>query len=122
MEWERDCGDTAAPLSCRKGQRRGLISDATAPGIIPPDRTYAVDENDPVRPLMRRFSRWSSAQSRSPHCETRHARAAPDQGVNHLQGNWQAARRPDLLGHTKVGSTIRDLGVDVEDAFDLEGM
>jgi len=63
-------------------------------------------ENDPVRPRMRRFSRWSISakvghRDRASLRGRRHARAAPDRGVNHLQGNWQPAR---LLGHTKVGT------------------
>ena len=45
--------------------------------------------------------------------------AAPDQGVHHLQqtGNLRVARI--LLGHTKIESTVRYLGVDIEDALAL---
>jgi hypothetical protein len=60
-----------------------------------------------------------SAQSRSPHCEDNDTHALRRTKASIIYK--ATARRPDLLGHTNVGSTIRDLGVDVEDALDLEG-
>ena len=44
---------------------------------------------------------------------------SPDQGVNQLQGDRQPAAVQILLGHTKIESTVRYLGVDVEDALTL---
>jgi site-specific recombinase XerD len=50
----------------------------------------------------------------------RYALTLPNEGVDHLQDNGQSARAVQiLLGHTKIESTVRYLGVDVEDALAL---
>nr|WP_223262639.1 hypothetical protein [Sphingobium sp. SCG-1] len=41
------------------------------------------------------------------------------EGVHHLQSNWQSSGVQILLGHTKIGRTVKYLGVDVEDALTL---
>jgi integrase len=49
----------------------------------------------------------------------RHAFAPADEGADHYKatGNLHAVQL--LLGHTKIESTVRYLGVDVEDALNL---
>ena len=50
----------------------------------------------------------------------RDALAPPNQGLDHLQADRQLAGAVQiLLGHTKIESTVRYLGVDVEDALAL---
>jgi hypothetical protein len=49
----------------------------------------------------------------------RDAFAPADQGVDHLQGYRQLTGGAAALGHTKIESTLRYLGVDVEDALTL---
>lgn len=48
-----------------------------------------------------------------------HTLALPNQGVDHLPGDWQPARRPDLACHSKIENTVRYLGIDVEYALAL---
>ena len=45
--------------------------------------------------------------------------APPNQGAHHLQANRKSTRRAILLGHTKIESRVRYLGVDIEDALAL---
>ena len=49
-----------------------------------------------------------------------HSLTSANEGVDHLQGDGQPARRPEiLLGHSKIENTVRYLGIDVEDALAL---
>ena len=45
--------------------------------------------------------------------------SAANQGVDHLQATGNLRAVQILLGHTKIESTVRYLGVDVEDALTL---
>ena len=48
----------------------------------------------------------------------RHALVAAHQGHSDLPQDWQSARRTQiLLGHTKIESTVRYLGIEVDDAL-----
>ena len=49
----------------------------------------------------------------------RHPSTPPDQGVYHLQADRNLRAVQILLGHTKIESTVRYLGVDIEDALAL---
>jgi hypothetical protein len=57
----------------------------------------------------------SSASAFSPRLW--HLLTPAHEGVDHLQGNGQSRSRPILPGHAKIDSTVRYLGVDVEDAW-----
>ena len=48
-----------------------------------------------------------------------HAYAEADKGINHLQSDRNLRAVQIQLGHTKIESTVRYLGVDVEDALTL---
>ena len=48
-----------------------------------------------------------------------HALSEADEGVDHLQATGNLCAVQILLGHTKIESTVRYLGVDVEDALTL---
>ena len=49
----------------------------------------------------------------------RHAFHAPDQGGADLKEDRNLRAAQLLLGHTKLDSTVRYLGVDIEDALSL---
>lgn len=48
-----------------------------------------------------------------------HALFEADEGVDHLQSDGNLRAVQILLGHTKIESTVRYLGVDVDDALTL---
>jgi hypothetical protein len=44
---------------------------------------------------------------------------AADKSFHNLQADWDLRAVQILLGHTKIDSTVRYLGVDIEDALTL---
>jgi integrase len=69
-----------------------------------------------TRQYARLLSEWLSAIGLDPHvCGTHSLRRTKATLIYHRTGNLRAVQLP--LGHTKIESTVRYLGIDIDDAL-----
>ena len=68
-------------------------------------RTYAAQQGVSALPLSATVKADIASRTHAP------------QGDTDLSAHWESARRPAFAGHTKMESTVRYLGVDVDDAL-----
>ena len=103
--------DARSSLLAWLERRGGTIDDYAFPS--------GVDHADHIstRQYARLVDEWVTGIGL--RCEDFARIAASDEAIDHLQGHRKPACRPDLLGHTKIESTVRYLGVEVEDPLRL---
>jgi integrase len=73
----------------------------------------AVDDDPAICAPPRRLD--SRYRPRTVH--VRHAFVAPDQGDADLPAHRESSRGPTIIGHSKIESTVRYLGIEVDDAL-----
>ena len=103
--------DARSSLLAWLERRGGTIDDDAFPS--------RVDHADHIstRQYARLVDEWVTGSDCG--VKLRHAFAASDEGIDHLQGDRKPACRPDLSWAHENQSTVRYLGVDVEDALRL---